>query len=246
MSIKLMSLAWDADLPLAEKAVLLCLCDHANDDGECWPSMARVARRSSMSERTAQRAIKGLRDKGILSWDDAPGRSHKFSIDPRRIVTPDNLSPPTNKTKPPTQCHPTPDTVSPKPSRTIKEPSKNNRVVKPESVTAEVWQDFLQVRKAKKAPLTPTAFKNIEEQASKAGWSLQDALTECAARGWAGFNASWVKEQNRENRNSTDSRDGVAKALDRRLGLGETAGEVGRRSIGGSSGDSVSAASRIT
>ena len=85
MSIKLMSLAWDADLPLAEKAVLLCLCDHANDDGECWPSMARVARRSSMSERTAQRAIKGLRDKGILTWDDAPGRSHKFAIDPRRL-----------------------------------------------------------------------------------------------------------------------------------------------------------------
>lgn len=125
MSIKLMSLAWDADLPLAEKAVLLCLCDHANDDGDCWPSMARIARRSSMSERTAQRAIKGLRERGILSWDDAPGRPHRFAIDPRRIVTPDNLSPLTNTTQPPTLCHPTPDTVSPEPSITIKEPSND-------------------------------------------------------------------------------------------------------------------------
>lgn len=194
MSIKLMSIAWDAELPLAEKAVLLCLCDHANDDGECWPSMARVARRSSMSERTAQRAIKGLRERGILSWDDAPGRSHKFTIDPRRIVTPDNLSPPTMTTKPPTQCHPTPDTVSPKPSRTVSEPSKNNMARKPDGVSDMVWQDFQQLRKAKRAPLTETALAAIEREAGAAGWTLEAALSECSARGWQAFKAAWVKE----------------------------------------------------
>jgi hypothetical protein len=141
VSIKLMSIAWEADLPLAEKAVLLCLCDHANDDGECWPSMARVARRSSMSERTAQRAIKALRDRGILAWHDVPGRSHKFTIDPRRIVTPDNLSPPTMATKPPTQCHPTPDTVSPKPSRTIKQPSND---MSPDGDETFTFDDFVE------------------------------------------------------------------------------------------------------
>jgi hypothetical protein len=204
-----MSIAWDADLPLAEKAVLLCLCDHANDDGECWPSMARVARRSSMSERTAQRAIKGLRDKGILSWDDAPGRSHKFSIDPRQLVTPDNLSPPTMTAKPPTQCHPTPDTVSPKPSITIIEPSKSNMARRPDGVSVKVWNDFLQLRKAKRAPLTETAFAAIEREAAIAGWPIEAALSECSARGWQAFKAKWVKESDNvrtapSNRNTAE------------------------------------------
>lgn len=232
-----MTAAWEADLPLAEKAVLLCLCDHANDDGECWPSMARVARRSSMSERTAQRAIKALREKGILDWFDVPGRSHKFVINPRRIVTPDTVSPPTITTKPPTQCHPTPDTVSPKPSVTIKEPPKDNKAAMPFDVSAEVWADFQQLRKAKKAPLTPTALKAIEREAAKAGWSLQDALSECTARGWVGFKADWIKDKTNENRSARDGRDGVAKALDRRLGLGQPAGEVERYALGGSRED---------
>jgi hypothetical protein len=65
-------------------------------------------------------------------------------------------------------------------------------VIKPDSVTLEVWADFLKVRKAKKAPLTDTALKGIAREAKKAGISLQDALQTCCMRGWIGFNASWI------------------------------------------------------
>lgn len=65
----------------------------------------------------------------------------------------------------------------------------------PDGVSPEVWDGFLKVRKAKKAPVTATAIAGIEREARKAGWSLNAALTECCARGWAGFKADWVKTE---------------------------------------------------
>lgn len=63
---------------------------------------------------------------------------------------------------------------------------------KPESVSDQVWLDFLAHRKAKKAAVTPTALAQIIKQAERAGWPLELALQEMCARGWAGFNAEWV------------------------------------------------------
>lgn len=65
-------------------------------------------------------------------------------------------------------------------------------VAKPDEVTQQVWDDFLQTRKAKRSPLTKTALDAIEREAMKAGFSLQNALRECTARGWQGFKAEWV------------------------------------------------------
>jgi hypothetical protein len=52
--------------------------------------------------------------------------------------------------------------------------------------------DYVAVRKGKKAPATETALKQIEAEARKAGVPLQAAVTECCARGWAGFKAEWL------------------------------------------------------
>lgn len=62
-------------------------------------------------------------------------------------------------------------------------------------VDEQVANDFLAIRKAKKAPLTLTALKGIEREAAKAGYSIAQALATCAVRGWAGFNAEWVKDR---------------------------------------------------
>lgn len=65
----------------------------------------------------------------------------------------------------------------------------------PDGVSPEVWDGFTKVRKAKKAPVTQAAMAGIEREARKAGWSLNAALTECCARGWAGFKADWVADK---------------------------------------------------
>ena len=67
MSVKLMSTAWDMDLPMGQKMLLLALCDHANDEGVCYPSQEKLAQKCSMGERTVISHIQWLERHGILS-----------------------------------------------------------------------------------------------------------------------------------------------------------------------------------
>jgi len=69
----------------------------------------------------------------------------------------------------------------------------------PEGVSQSVWQDFVSHRKANKASITQTAITRIANEAEKAGWTLEQALTECVARGWRGFKADWVAEKQTQN-----------------------------------------------
>jgi uncharacterized protein YdaU (DUF1376 family) len=77
-------------------------------------------------------------------------------------------------------------------SKTIVAKSNCNR---PEGVLESLWEDFITLRKAKKAPLTASALKGIEREAKKAGMNLEEALYECCARGWTGFKAEWIKKE---------------------------------------------------
>ena len=70
-----------------------------------------------------------------------------------------------------------------------------NTVAPPIGVTDSVWQDWLSLRKTKKAAVTQTALNGIAREASKAGVSLQVALETCCARGWTGFKADWLKDK---------------------------------------------------
>jgi hypothetical protein len=74
-----------------------------------------------------------------------------------------------------------------------KEEKNSAAAPRPSDVSREVWTDFCRLRKAQKAPVTDTAVKGIRVQAMRAGWTLEDALAECVARGWRGFKADWVK-----------------------------------------------------
>lgn len=84
MSVRMMSLVWEMDLPTSEKMVLLVIADHADDDGEnAWPSMATIARKASVSERQAQRLVKSLASSGFLSVEDQAGGRRDMRNDRR-------------------------------------------------------------------------------------------------------------------------------------------------------------------
>lgn len=133
-----MTLAWKTTLPSGPKMVLLALCDNANDQGECYPSIPTLAFKCSMGERSVQRHLTEMEGMGIVVRELRNGRStmyhiyaNKFPVEvletpakmaPRQTgtppdwrLTPANLAPP-----PPPDWHPTPATVAP---ITIKEPS---------------------------------------------------------------------------------------------------------------------------
>ena len=67
MSIKALNWAWDqrAGSPAA-KAVLVALADFADELHSCWPSMALLAYRSEVSERTVKRVLADLVEIGLL------------------------------------------------------------------------------------------------------------------------------------------------------------------------------------
>jgi uncharacterized protein YdaU (DUF1376 family) len=69
------------------------------------------------------------------------------------------------------------------------------RIQAPNGVSLDVWDSFVAQRKASRAVITETVIKSIQREANKAGWTLEQALAECAARGWRGFKADWVVEK---------------------------------------------------
>lgn len=73
--------------------------------------------------------------------------------------------------------------------------SATSAELQPLDVSDEVWQDFLIARKAKKQAVTKTALNGIRNEADKAGWSMEAALSQICLRGWGGFKADWVANQ---------------------------------------------------
>lgn len=64
----------------------------------------------------------------------------------------------------------------------------SERGVQPQTIA-----DWLALRKAQKAPVTPTVLKDFIAQADKAGMALERVLAMCCSKGWRGFKAEWVK-----------------------------------------------------
>ncbi|HAS6026241.1 TPA: helix-turn-helix domain-containing protein [Vibrio vulnificus] len=68
MSVKVMSYVWD--IPLfkgSDKLVMLCLADHADDSGLCWPSIDTIARKSGVSPTTVKSTLKKLEAGGWIA-----------------------------------------------------------------------------------------------------------------------------------------------------------------------------------
>lgn len=66
-------------------------------------------------------------------------------------------------------------------------------------VPSELVDDFVKLRKAKRASVTQTAVDGIRREASKAGYTMEQAIRTCCERGWQGFKAEWVANTNRNN-----------------------------------------------
>nr|WP_217346575.1 helix-turn-helix domain-containing protein [Noviherbaspirillum sp. L7-7A]MBV0881038.1 helix-turn-helix domain-containing protein [Noviherbaspirillum sp. L7-7A] len=87
MSISFMALAWKTDIPAGRKLVLLSLCDHADDQGECYPSVEAIAQKCSMGQRTVQQHISDLERAGMLVRRFRKGRSTLYQVHPDKFFT---------------------------------------------------------------------------------------------------------------------------------------------------------------
>lgn len=86
-------------------------------------------------------------------------------------------------------------------TNTIKEEGETRKrattPVRPDDVDEQVWTDWVQLRKAKKATVSPTVIAEARIEAGKAGMSLDRFLAVWCARGSQGLMADWLKPDER-------------------------------------------------
>ena len=101
----------------------------------------------------------------------------------------------------PEETHDEPKSKAPQPhSNTSSPTSKKYRAQEracPDGVDAQVWSDWLALRKAKRAPVSDTVLTSAMVEAERAGMSLEAFLRVWCARGSQGLEASWLKPSER-------------------------------------------------
>jgi DNA-binding transcriptional ArsR family regulator len=135
MSISFMALAWKTDIPAGRKLVLLSLCDHADSQGECYPSVEAIAHKCSMGQRTVQQHIGDLERVGMLVRRFRKGRSTLYRLQPAKFsksvesavaqIAPSTCA--ASDTLPPQHMHHAPADPTP---IYVSDPSTNHQVVR--------------------------------------------------------------------------------------------------------------------
>lgn len=210
------------------KFTLVALCECANyKTGRIFPSIAHIEEITGQNRKTIISNIAELERLGFIrDTGERAGTTKQIKVYEAMLGTVPNMeqSQKRNSTEKVLEQSQKRDT---EPSRTsVKDKSlttiRAKPFAKPDGVEQSIWNDFLELRKAKRAPISNTSLAAIEREADKAGWSLNDALAECAARGWQGFKADWVKETTNGKTTSTgysDRRSSLARAIDEGLGF---------------------------
>jgi len=161
-------------LPIASKALapMLWLLASESKDGSFDGSLDELVFRLHITEKEYNDGIKPLIDKGFFVCDsDALANCLQVAIPERERETETATETETKRDK------------------------KATSVATPVGVSDSVWQDFKTLRKAKKAPITERALAGLRTEAEKAGWTLEQALSECCVRGWQAFKADWVAQK---------------------------------------------------
>ena len=221
MSIKIMSLVWDKGPDeKAELLVLLVLADFCNDDGECWPSMATIGKKSRMSERNARRIMRMLEEKGYVQTMSGGGRHgcSKYRINQDKMPPGQNVPPGQIEHKTRTKPAQNPDiAMSAEPSITIKEPSSSKRDAQEVRSIIEAWaspdavSSFMAYRgKQRGKALTVTAAKRLAENLKaifNEGGDTDDALGMAEERSWLTIQPDWYfKAKGNGNGNGSQHR----------------------------------------
>lgn len=80
MSLDASRWAWQQDLKLSDKMLLLALADRASEDNTAWPSYARIQRDTGMHRNTIGGAIKRLVEAGLITKVKRYGTSTIYQL----------------------------------------------------------------------------------------------------------------------------------------------------------------------
>ena len=85
-----------------------------------------------------------------------------------------------------------------KPLTTNHKPKRESATVVacPPDVSQQIWNDWVALRKSKKAPITQTVLNGAIAEAKILGWPLEKFLAEWCSRGSQGLKAEWIVKPN--------------------------------------------------
>jgi hypothetical protein len=164
-------------MPPTPKAVLISLADNANDQGECWPSLAKICERTCYGKTAVVKALAWLEEKGAIHRERSTGgHATNYTITPGEYTSrgsgietsedcsPSELSASRTVRLAETNCSPREPELSASRTGTVrlantnrKEPSgtvKSNRhgaksgIELPEWLPADAWREFVAHRRA--------------------------------------------------------------------------------------------------
>jgi uncharacterized protein YdaU (DUF1376 family) len=89
-------------------------------------------------------------------------------------------------------------TTNHKPLTINHKPKRENATIVacPPDVSQQVWDDWVTLRKSKKAPITKTVLDGAIVEAKKLGWTLEQFLIEWCNRSSQGLKAEWIVKPN--------------------------------------------------
>ena len=159
-------LEWYELDPLASKVLVMCWLIASEDDGNL-PSTKNLAFRLRMTEKQTNDCLNKLSH--WLEQNDINAISERYQDDSLETETETETEKETKK--------------------------KATSVACPHDVSPQVWQDWLQLRKTKKASVTETVVKGARAESAKLNWTLEQFLIEWCTRGSQGLKAEWVTEK---------------------------------------------------
>lgn len=205
MSLRLMAQAMSIKVgnPL-RKLVLIKLADNANDDGVCFPSYQYVADVCEISKASARTHIEALIQMGFVSKqarknkDGLSSNLYQLHLDKAMPAASTgmlgaSIAMPAASTGGMLGA----STITSHSSEPVNKPKKTTQkksaleLLAEFGITGQLAEDFIALRKAKRATITPTVLNGFQREADKAGIPIQQAVEICIERNWQGFKADW-------------------------------------------------------
>jgi Fic family protein len=184
---------WEAeDLSWNEKIILMEIDSFTSQGRDCYISDEYIATMVGVSERSARSMLSNLIEKGYVIRTRFDGRRRylesAIAKQSGKICRADRQDLP-NTNNQYTYISPT-EINNNKSSR-----YDFKKALMEIGVSEQVAKDWMEVRKAKGAANTETAFKSIQKEIIKSGASADDCIRLAVENSWRGFKAEWMMNQ---------------------------------------------------
>ncbi|MHA3117279.1 helix-turn-helix domain-containing protein [Acinetobacter sp. ANC 4635] len=220
MSLDATRWAWTAPVEnCSQRIVLLSLADRAGEDHKAWPSIKRLEVDTKCDRKTIMKVLDRLEGINLIRFThDIRGNGVKVyqligvsgredDVNTVKKTTSTKIGTSTkNGTATSTKIGTGTSTKNGTQNLPIESTNESINIYKEKfsfysallslGANKKLVCEFMEVRKAKKAVNSETAFKSLISEQQKSGLNLNQVIEHCVVNSWKGFKAEWIKNQN--------------------------------------------------